>query len=235
MSSSASKITFKLYLNRRLKQVLYDGNKTYPLYIQIIYKRSPIYFKSYYFEAFSLITSEVTLDQIKKLELRVLEYLVSNLQAPKSVSEIKTGYKYYSADLCKITEPEYLGFLELFLRRNKLNTLSDILSTGSTANKLHLLTDELKVILKPSVYRELIDQAFSEQHASGIYLVLSDFVSYLKLGYRPLTAIDFEMDNIRSSFIAFVTATYPERNPNDMLMNVDKRLKKFRSSCSSVI
>lgn len=47
------KISFKTYLNDRLKQVDFHGQLTFPLYVQVTYERKPIYFKSYYFELFS--------------------------------------------------------------------------------------------------------------------------------------------------------------------------------------
>ena len=48
-----STISYKVYSNERLKKVLFYGKEIYPLYIQVIYDRKPIYFKSYFFDLLS--------------------------------------------------------------------------------------------------------------------------------------------------------------------------------------
>ena len=48
-----NKISYKTYLNDRLKQVDFHGQLTCPLYVQVTFERKTIFFKSYYFELFS--------------------------------------------------------------------------------------------------------------------------------------------------------------------------------------
>ena len=49
-----SKISYKLYLNERIHPVLFHGQEVYPLYIQVIHDRKPVYFKSYFFDLLSI-------------------------------------------------------------------------------------------------------------------------------------------------------------------------------------
>jgi hypothetical protein len=48
-----STISYKVYPNDRLKKVFFHGKEMHPLYIQVIYNRRPIYFKSYFFDLLS--------------------------------------------------------------------------------------------------------------------------------------------------------------------------------------
>ena len=55
------KVSYKTYLNDRLKQVDFHGQPTYPLYVQVAYERKTTFLKSYYFEQFSKPRFAITL------------------------------------------------------------------------------------------------------------------------------------------------------------------------------
>src|SRR5258708_35403667 len=46
-------ISYKTYFNTRIKDVVFQGEETWPLYVQVTYDRETIFFKSYYFDLFS--------------------------------------------------------------------------------------------------------------------------------------------------------------------------------------
>lgn len=114
------KITYKTYLNERLKQVDFHGQLTYPLYVQVTFERKTIFFKSYYFELFAksryfLVVPGAgskgpSLEQVIEKENEVINFILNKFKDDFSLEKFKTAYAYYSKDLCDITERGFVDY-----------------------------------------------------------------------------------------------------------------------------
>lgn len=212
------KISFKTYLNDRLKQVDFHGQLTHPLYVRVTYERKTIFFKSYYFELFSkpryamqLTDSDVKgpgLEQIIEKENEVIRFVIDKLQDGFSLEAFKKLYAYFSTDLCDATEFDFITYLYLFFDDKELTAMAEIIKWGT----LHLVTYDLvmefKKTLKKSLYTELIEQAFEK---APPYLQLYSFVMHNKRS--PLLCLTaMEWDNVETirSFKEYVELHYPK-------------------------
>ncbi|MDN3550510.1 hypothetical protein [Mucilaginibacter aquaedulcis] len=181
------KISFKTYLNDRLKQVDFHGQLTHPLYVQVTYERKTIFFKSYYFELFSkpryamqLADGKVkgpALKQIIEKENEVIRFVIDKLQDGFSLETFKKLYTYFSTDLCDATEFDFITYLYLFFDDKELPAMAELIKWGT----LHLVTYDLvmefKKTLKKSLYSELIEQAIEK---APPYLQLYSFMMHTK-------------------------------------------------------
>ena len=79
------KVTHKTYYNERLKKSLFHTKLMHPLYVQVIFDRIPIIFKSYYFDLFSKpkyairVAGQVFTPDIKEIiakETTLLEFII---------------------------------------------------------------------------------------------------------------------------------------------------------------
>src|SRR5690606_12270311 len=103
------KITYKTYLNNRLKKIPFHSQETYPLYVQVTYRQKTIFFKSAFFEMFSdtryceegkCPSIEFVIDK----EHLLIDYVIKLHEDDFSLERFKTAYDYYSRDLCTSTE-----------------------------------------------------------------------------------------------------------------------------------
>src|SRR5687768_18463796 len=99
-------ISYKTYFNERLKPVSFHGTEMHPLYIQVIFDRKPIYFKSYFFDLLvkrknntAAQTGKSMMEVIERKEQRLLEFLSSLQEEAFSLERFKADYQYYARDL----------------------------------------------------------------------------------------------------------------------------------------
>src|SRR5260221_10619501 len=96
------KVSYKTYLNDRLKQVPFHGKLTHPLYVQVTYDRKTIFFKSYYFDLFAQPKYDflqMPLFQVDELESSVAEFLIKWDVEKFSLDHFSHRYKMFSKDL----------------------------------------------------------------------------------------------------------------------------------------
>ncbi|SCW72022.1 hypothetical protein [Mucilaginibacter sp. NFR10] len=213
-----NKISYKTYLNDRLKQVGFHGQLIHPLYVQVTYERKTIFFKSYYFELFSKARYAMhlpdgkikspDLEQIIEKENEVIRFVIDKLQDGFSLEAFKKLYTHFSTDLCDATEFDFITYLYLFFDDKELPHMAELIKWGT----LHLVTYDLmmefKNTLKKSLYTELIEQAFQK---APPYLQLYGFVMHNKRS--PLLCLTvMEWDNIETvrSFKEYVELHYPK-------------------------
>ncbi|MDB4901943.1 MAG: hypothetical protein JWQ63_1224 [Mucilaginibacter sp.] len=232
------KISFKTYLNDRLKQVDFHGQLTYPLYVQVTYERKTIFFKSYYFELFSkqryamqLTDGNIKgpdLEQIIEKENEVIRFVIDKLKDGFSLEAFKKLYTHFSTDLCDATEFDFITYLYLFFDDKELPHMAELIKWGT----LHLVTYDLvmefKKTLKKSIYAELIEQAFQK---APPYLQLYNFMMHTKKS--PMLCLSaMEWDNIETikSFKEYVELHYPNLKYSTLIGTVNNWLNYKRKA-----
>jgi hypothetical protein len=223
------KISFKTYLNDRLKQVDFHGQLTHPLYVQVTYERKTIFFKSYYFELFSrpryamqLADGNVKgpdLEQIIEKENEVIRFVIDKLQDGFSLEAFKKLYAYFSTDLCDATEFDFITYLYLFFDEKKMPNMAELIKWGTLHLVTYDLVREFKNMLKKSLYAELIEQAFEK---APPYLQLYSFMMHSKKW--PLlcfTAMEWEKNEAIRSFKEYVELNYPEMKSTQLIGQVN--------------
>ncbi|MDB5285491.1 MAG: hypothetical protein JWR05_440 [Mucilaginibacter sp.] len=223
------KISFKTYLNDRLKQVDFHGQLTHPLYVQVTYERKTIFFKSYYFELFSKQRYAMQLpdgsikgpdlEQIIEKENEVIRFVIDKLKDGFSLEAFKKLYAHFSTDLCDAMEFDFITYLYLFFDDKKLPHMAELIKWGT----LHLVTYDLlmefKKTLKKSLYSELIKQAFEK---APPYLQLYSFMIRTK-EWPMLSLTAMEWDNIETvrSFKDSVELHYPNMKSTQLIGQVN--------------
>jgi hypothetical protein len=223
------KISFKTYLNDRLRQVDFHGQLTHPLYVQVTYERKTIFFKSYYFELFSkpryamqLADGNVkgpALEQIIEKENEVIRFVIDKLQDGFSLEAFKKLYAYFSTDLCDATEFDFITYLYLFFDEKKMPNMAELIKWGTLHLVTYDLVREFKNMLKKSLYAELIEQAFEK---APPYLQLYSFMMHSKKW--PLlcfTAMEWEKNEAIRSFKEYVELNYPEMKSTQLIGQVN--------------
>lgn len=224
------KISFKTYLNDRLKQVDFHGQLTYPLYVQVTYERKTIFFKSYYFELFSkqryamqLANGSIKgpeIEQIIDKENEVIRFVIDKLKDGFSLEAFKKLYTHFSTDLCDATEFDFITYLYLFFDSKELPYMAEIVKWGT----LHLVTYDLviefKKAIKKSLYNELLGEAFEK---APPYLQLYSFMKHTKK-WPILCLTAMEWDNIETirSFKEYVELHYADMKSTILIGQVNR-------------
>lgn len=226
------KISFKTYLNDRLKQVDFHGQLTFPLYVQVTYERKPIYFKSYYFELFSkpryLLTvpgvgsKAPTLDQIIEKENEVISFIIEKYKDNFSIELFKSAYAYYSKDLCDMMEKGFIEYLQTFFWDEGNPAFGDVLLQGcKNVIAFDVVRDFKRVLTKP-LYEKLVANSL---YYAPPYLPIYAFMNETKRWpMLILTGMEFERPAIREEFLQYATKFYPTRQAEELL---ERALKYF--------
>lgn len=219
------KISFKTYLNDRLKQVDFHGQSTFPLYIQVTYERKPIYFKSYYFELFSksryLLTvpgvgsKAPTINQIIERENEVISFIIEKYKDNFSIELFKSAYAYYSKDLCDMMEKGFIEYLQTFFWDEGNPALGDVLLQGcKNVIAFDVVRDFKRVFSKP-FFEKLVSNSL--QHAPP-YLPIYAFMTQTKRWPMLIfTAMEFDQPETREAFLQYATKFYPDRPAEELL------------------
>ena len=155
-------INYKTYINTKLKPVLFQGEPTYPLYVQISYKRRTIFFKSYYFELFSKFRFfsnnkskfRITTEYVIKKENDLISYLVDKYSDEFSLNLIRKAYKYYSLDLLTEFEDEFKMSLFLYHMQKGLPHVGKIIANCDPGIGIYNVIQELSIKFLPGYYDE---------------------------------------------------------------------------------
>lgn len=223
------KITYKLFYNDRLKKSLFHTKMMYPLYVQIIYGRIPITFKSYYYDLFTKskyairVAGKVYSPDIKEIiekEEALIEFIIKKNAKEFSFDLFKKEYAYYSRDLLNLMEEDFLDYLYTFLQDEGLSYLADAIKKGATDIKLYELVQDFKKSLSPSLYKKLIENSF---FSSPPYLPLYAFA--LQPKRTPLVTfnvMEWEQPETEPEFITFFRKHYPGYDVTEAVQKIKK-------------
>ena len=156
-------VSYKTYHNERIKPVMFGGVETHPLYVQVIYDRKSVFFKSYYFELFSqpkYAFLGTSIQQINELESRVIEYIINTRSERFYLNDMIPHYKKESRDLLDSFDGSFKIWLGDFLRGEGLPGLAAQMESNPELVAGIRLWDDLKSGLKPEVYERMEDRVF---------------------------------------------------------------------------
>jgi len=165
-----NKISYKTYFNNRLREVHWHGFITYPLYLQITYKRKSIFFKSYYFELLSkpkyinFVTQgqqESLLATVRQKEIELCEFLIQKVENRFLLDKFKEQYIHYSKDLLNAMEPCFVNYIATFFSNEGLITIADVFRINTSKYCSFELINDIKRSLKPEMNKKLIDYLFT--------------------------------------------------------------------------
>lgn len=223
------KVSYKTYLNERLKQVDLHGQQTYPLYVQVTYERKTIFFKSYYFELFSKPRFRVTLPDgttkgpdmelaIKKEE-EVIRFVIGKLEDNFSLEAFRKLYAYFSRDICEATELEFVTYLYGFFDDRTLPSIAEAIKWGTQHVVAYDLMKELEQTLDKALYRKLTEGAFKE---APPYLQLYSFMLHTKAWPELyLTAMEWYNQETVQGFKSYVEEHFPELPSTSLIGQVN--------------
>jgi hypothetical protein len=224
------KISYKTYLNNRLKQVDFHGTMTFPLYVQVTYERKTIFFKSYYFELFAKeryflripgtsIAEGPDLLQVIGMENEVIKFIVAKHQGDFSLEVFKAEYAYYSKDICDELESGFTDYLYTFFYDEGLPALAEMIKTGSKSIISYDIVRDLKSILNKKVYDKFIENSF---HYAPPYLPIYGFMKEIKKWpMLCLTGKEWELAETKKAFKAYIIAHYPKIDADKVIGQID--------------
>ncbi len=228
-AQKAYKVSYKTYYNDRIKEVLFHTTRMYPLYIQVIFDRYPIIFKSYYFDLFSKpkygirITGQLYTPDIKviiKKEENLLEFIINKNYESFSLDLLKKEYAFYSRNLLDLMEDSFLDYLYTFLHDEGLPFLADIAKKGASDCKMYDLVHDLRRCLNSTLYKRLIDNSY---YLAPPYLLLFNFILQPKsTPFTILSVMEWEQPGTKESFIDFFKKYSPEYDVTVALDNIQK-------------
>ena len=156
-------VSYKTYHNERIKPVLFRGVETHPLYVQVIYDRRSVFFKSYYFELFAqpkYAFLETSIQEINELESRVIEYIINRRRERFYLEELIRNYKKESRDILDSFDGSFKVWLGDFLREEGLPGLAAQMESNPELVAGIRLWDDLKTVLKPEVFEKMEERVF---------------------------------------------------------------------------
>jgi len=223
------KISYKTYLNDRLKQVDFHGQLTYPLYVQVTFERKTIFFKSYYFELFSkprygreLPDGGIkgpNMEMIIEKEIEVIRFVIEKLKDEFSLEAFKKLYSYFSKDLCDVTEFAFITYLYLFFNEKKMPHMAELVKWGTLHTVTFDLMMDFKKVFKKDLYRELIEQSF---HQAPPFLQLYAFMMHTKQWpVLCLTTMEWDNPETIKAFSEYVELHYPNMKSGELIRQVN--------------
>jgi hypothetical protein len=219
------KITYKTYLNDRLKEVDFHGKPTHPLYVQVTYERKTIFFKSYYFELLSkpryllvvppLPSKGPTMEEVIEKEKEVIEFIIDKHEKDFSLETFKQAYAFYNKDLCDLTEKGFMDYLFTFLWDKGMPILGDIMKYGGNHVIAYDLVRDMKRALHKQLYEELIASSF---HYAPPYLPLYGFMKETKQWpMLCLTRKEWELPETKKAFTIYLTTYHPGTDADKLI------------------
>lgn len=223
------KVSYKTYLNDRLKQVPFHGKLTHPLYVQLTYDRKTIFFKSYYFELFSKPRYALfaagkrggpTITQVIEKENELIDFVIDKTLPDFSLDRFKEAYGYYGRDLCDLTEPGFSDYLFTFFQDKGMPALATTIKEGGKFRILFDVVRDMKKALNQPLYNELMENSF---YYAPPYLPLFGFMmQFKKWPMLFLSAMEWEADETKIRFTEYVQKNYHSLDPIEVRQLVDK-------------
>lgn len=229
------KVTYKTYLNERLKTVSFHGKVTHPLYVQVTFDRKSIFFKSYYFELFSkpkylLLAAgkknSPAIENAIALENELIDFVIDKSIDGFSLERFKKLYWFYCRDLCDISEDGFRDYLLTFFNDEGMPALANAITNGSKGKILFDIVQDLKLALKPDLYSKLIDNSF---HYAPPYIPLYGFMfEQKKWPLLNLTVKEWTDLKTRMTFEQYIEQKYPNQDPKSLVERIEIWLNSFK-------
>lgn len=233
--SKTYKVSYKTFLNDRLKKVHFHGEITHPLYIHVTYNRKTIFFKSYYFELFSkhryiLFSSGKkrgpTIEQIIEKEKELIDFVIDTTLLDFSLDRFKEEYLFFGRDLCDLTEPGFSDYLFTFFHDKGMPALATTIKEGGKFRILYDVVRDMKIALSKSLYNELIENSF---YYAPPYLLLFGFmIQTKKWPMLSLSIMEWEDVKVRNDFSEYILKNFPSQNVKEIEEPVNKWLTYLR-------
>ena len=232
-SSKTYKITYKTYHNERLKKSRFHTKLIYPLYVQIIFDRIPITFKSYYYDLFSKpryairVAGQVhtpDVNEIVRKEEALIEFIIEKNRDSFSIELFKKEYAYYCRDLLDLMEEDFITYLFTFLHDEGLPFLADTIKKGSSDCKAYEIVRDMKRVFQQERYKKLIENSF---HFAPPYLPLYAFTETPQaMPLRSFTVMEWEQPDVSERFLSFLTKFYHGRDVTGGMSLIKKIIGK---------
>lgn len=228
------KISYKTYFNDRLKKIDFHEKPTYPLYVQVTFERKTIFFKSYFFELLSKsryrqfvngkkLTPSIN-DIIKKEE-ELIDFIIDKNKDAFSLDLFKEEYAYYSKDLCDVTALNFGLYMFMFFFERKMPALGKALGGENKSSPLYDIVEEMKMVLQPSIYNEMIEKSFPYGVFGAPYLLLYGFMKQVK---KPpmllLTVMEWESIKTKAKFAEYALKYYADKDAGILMALIDERI-----------
>lgn len=213
-------VTYKVYPNARIKPVPFHGSSVFPLYIQMTFDRKTTVYKCNLFDLFLKpkygigVTGETVsanLLEIIKREEKLIEWIIDKHPDNFSLDLFKKEYDHYSIDILNEFEPIFRGFMTTFFQDEGLPSLADVLKKETPERSLAWVLDDMKLALKPDLYKKLLEYSF--QQFIPPYPILFQFAAWLVPGpLTSLTIMDWENSKPKLEFLNFMNAHHPDKD-----------------------
>jgi hypothetical protein len=170
-------VSYKTYLNDRIKPKMFQGVESYPLYVQVTFDRETSFFKSYYFDLFSRPKYDfqrTSIAQIEELEGRVIDHIISINKEHFDLYRFSRQYKILSQDVLDNFDRPFRIWLADYLKKDGLSGLGSLLAYSPDEVAGILVWEDLKEILEPKRFEKMEDRAVR----AGPYLPLAMYVRH---------------------------------------------------------
>ena len=233
--SKAYKVSYRIYYNDRLKETHFHGKMTHPLYVQVTFDRQPIYFKSYYFDLFSKSRYVIfmggkmygpKLDDIKKMETELIEFILDKNLSEFSLDIFKKEYAYYSRDLCDEMENKFLEYLFLFFQDEGMADLATTIQQGAKLRIVYNVVRDMKKALSPALYKKMIENSV---YLAPPYLPLFGFMQQTKKWpMLSLSVMEWEKPGTKEAFQTYAQKQYQDQELAEVMQNVENWLQRLK-------
>lgn len=227
------KVTYKTYFNERLKKIQFHTRLMHPLYVQVIFDRIPIIFKSYYFDLFSqskyairvagkIFTPDI--NEVIQKEEALVEFIIEKNRDDFSLELFKKEYAFYGRDLLDLMEADFIDYLFTFLHDEGLPSLADTIKKGSVNCKPYDIVQDIKKVFNEKTYKRFIENSF---YYAPPYLPLYAFTDKpQRTSLTCFTVMEWEQPGTKNEFAAFFKKHYPGQRLEDAIMDIQKRVNK---------
>lgn len=231
------KVTYKTYFNTRLQKLRFHGKLMHPLYVQIIFDRIPIIFKSYYFDLFSKPKYAIRVagqgfspdikDIIRKEE-ELIAYIIEKNREEFSLELFKKEYAFYCRDLLDLMEEGFQDYLHTFLQDEGLPSLAATIKRGAVDCKSYDIVQDLKRVFTDKAYTKLIENSF---YYAPPYLHLYAFATKPRQSLLTcFTVNDWENPGTKEEFGNFLKAQYPGQQVESAFVEIQNKVNRLKKS-----
>lgn len=223
-------VSYKTYQNERVGKIPYNGKEIHPLYIQLTFDRFPNTFKSYYFSLFcdrnKKGTKMPSLDEISKLEISLIDFIIQRNRDNFSHQLFKEEYNFYCRDILELMEKDFIHYMYVFLSDEGYPQLSRVIYAGADRAYLVDLIEELNAIFPKPLFAKLLANAL---HYAPPYLPL--FKVAAGKGRRPsartiLPVFKWLQPDLHEVYMERMAALFPDLP----LQRLNSEVEKFISS-----
>lgn len=228
--------TYKIFENKKLKQVWFHNHWQYPLYIQLVFNRGNTIYKCNLFDLFLQpkyairVSGELYPPSIKQIiakEEKLVEFIIDKHADDFSLALFKKEYDFYSKEILNLIEPDFLSYVYTFLQDEGLPYLAGAIGTAVNENIVRLfeIILDFKLCWNEKLYKRLTENAI---YYAPPYLPITQFLQ--KPSSEPLkclTVMDWNTQAVKSAFTEFLES-YPGADPGKILETIDLYVERLK-------